>query len=97
MKNDKKTVLDNYENELLESIEAGEWEDHPLIDGEAKNYQNYARYTKALQEKRQTSIRFSVSDLAIIKAKAKGLGIGYQNLIQALVHNYATGKVKIEL
>ena len=47
-------------------------------------------------DKRQTTIRFSVSDLAIVKAKAKDIGIGYQNLIQALVHNYAMGKVKLE-
>ena len=39
-----------------------------------------------------------MADLAAaLKAKAKELGIGYQNLIQALVHNYATGKIKLEL
>ena len=27
---------------------------------------------------------------------AKEMGIGYQNLIQALVHNYAHGKVRVE-
>ena len=44
-----------------------------------------------------TTIRFSVRDLAIIKAKAKEMGIGYQNLIQQLVHNYAHGKTKLEI
>lgn len=29
--------------------------------------------------------------------KSKELGIGYQNLIQTLVHNYATGKIKLEV
>jgi len=37
------------------------------------------------------------SDLAVIKSKLKELGIGYQNLIQALVHNYATGKIKLDI
>jgi len=52
---------------------------------------------KFLQEKKQTAIRFSVSDLAIVKSKAKEIGIGYQNLIQALIHNYAIGKIKLEV
>ena len=95
MKN-KEIVLDNAELELLESIESNEWLDKSLTDTEILHYQESAKYTKSLQEKRQTTIRFSVSDLAIVKAKAKDLGIGYQNLIQALVHNYATGKLKLE-
>jgi len=95
MKN-KKAILNNEESELLDEIESGLWVDKPLNDEETKMYKQSAKYTKSLQEKRQTTIRFSVSDLAILKAKAKDLGIGYQNLIQALVHNYAIGKVKLE-
>jgi len=49
------------------------------------------------EEKKQTTIRFAVSDLAIIKARAKEMGIGYQNLIQTLVHNYAHDKTKLGL
>lgn len=93
----KKQVLNNEELELLGEIESGEWVSAPLADNEKVAYQNYAKYTKSLQEKRQTTIRFSVSDLAVIKAKSKELGIGYQNLIQTLVHNYATGKIKLEV
>ncbi len=89
--------LDNEELELLKSIEANEWKDDELEISEIDEYKNYAKYTKSLQEKKQTTIRFSVSDLAIIKAKSKELGIGYQNLIQLLVHNYATDKIKIAL
>jgi len=96
MNNDTK-YLDNEELELLKSIEANEWEDDKLEISEINEYKNYAKYTKSLQEKKQTTIRFSVSDLAIIKAKSKELGIGYQNLIQLLVHNYATDKIKLAL
>ena len=42
-----------------------------------------------------TTIGFSVQDLALIKVQAKEMGIGYQNLIQTLVHNYVTGKIKL--
>lgn len=91
------TYLDNEELELLESIESGEWIDDKVTLYQIDKYKNYAKYTKSLQEKKQTTIRFAVNDLAIIKAKSKELGIGYQNLIQLLVHNYATDKIKIAL
>ena len=89
--------MDTEEIKLLDEIENGEWEDAPLDANEIENYKNHAKYTKSLQEKRQTTIRFSTADLAAIKAKSKELGIGYQNLIQALVHNYAIGKIKLEV
>ena len=91
----KQTVYDNEELQLLDEIERGEWVSSPLSDEEVEKYAQSAKYTKALQEKKQTTIRFSVQDLAIIKAQAKEMGIGYQNLIQSLVHNYATGKIKL--
>ncbi|MFK5937294.1 MAG: hypothetical protein QM497_02755 [Sulfurimonas sp.] len=96
MNNDTK-YLDNEELKLLRSIESNEWQDDTLNIDEIDEYKNYAKYTKSLQEKKQTSIRFSVSDLSIIKAKSKELGIGYQNLIQLLVHNYATDKIKLAI
>ncbi len=94
MKKDK-FVYDAEELVLLDEIEKGEWQDAPLADTEKEQYAQSAAYTKSLQEKKQTTIRFAVRDLAIIKAKAKEMGIGYQNLIQTLVHNYAHDKMKL--
>ena len=88
-------IYDQEELELLEELEAGEWVDAPMSEHEQKEYAQNAKYTKSLQEKKQTTIRFSVQDLAMIKAQAKEMGIGYQNLIQTLVHNYVTGKIKL--
>jgi predicted DNA binding CopG/RHH family protein len=93
----KQLILDKEELQLLDEIESNQWMDSPLTENEINKYKESAKYTKSLQEKKQTTIRFSVSDLATIKAKAKDLGIGYQNIIQALVHNYATGKLKLEV
>ena len=86
-------VLDNEELELLEELESDIFVDKPLTKKEIQRYQNYAKYTKALQEKQETTIKFSISDLAILKTKSKKLGIGYQNLIQV----YALGKVKLNI
>jgi predicted DNA binding CopG/RHH family protein len=69
----------------------------PLTSDEIKEYGNYAKYTKELNKKKQTTIRFSVADLAIIKAKAKEKQINYQNLIQALVHSYAQNEIELKL
>ena len=88
-------IYDQEELELLDELEAGEWVNNPMSVKEQKAYAQNAKYTKSLQEKKQTTIRFSVQDLALIKAQAKEMGIGYQNLIQTLVHNYVTGKIKL--
>ena len=53
-----KIVLDNEELKLLEEIDRGEWIDMPLSEEERESYAQNAAYTKALQEKRQTTIRF---------------------------------------
>ncbi|SFV69558.1 hypothetical protein MNB_SUP05-5-985 [hydrothermal vent metagenome] len=87
----------NEEQQLLKDIEQGVYISKPLSDAKVKKYQDYAKYTKQLNAKKQTTIRFNVQDLAIIKAKAKLSGIGYQNIIQALVHNYANGKIDLKL
>ncbi len=95
--NNRTIILSNEESDLLSEIENGEWIDKPLSKSELNSYQEAAEYTRLLREKKQTTIRFSVSDLAILKAKANEMGIGYQNLIQVLVHNYATGKIELKL
>jgi predicted DNA binding CopG/RHH family protein len=93
----KQFVYDDEELELLKEIENDEWIETPLNENEQQKYKESVLYTKSLSEKRQTTIRFATSDLAIIKAKSKEIGIGYQNLIQTLVHNYAIGKIKLEV
>ena len=68
-----------------------------LKNEDKEKYAQFARYTKSLHKKEPVTIRFSIVDLAMIKAKAKELNINYQNLIQALVHNFAIGKIKLDL
>jgi len=94
---DNPIILNHEESVLLSEIENGEWEDKPFTDSELNTYKEAAEYTRLLREKKQTTIRFSVNDLAILKAKANEMGMGYQNLIQVLVHNYAKGKIELKL
>ena len=88
-------IMKNYN--ILKEIKENKWIEAPLSEKELSQYSQNAKYTKSLQAKKQTTIRFSVQDLAIVKAKAKEMSIGYQSLIQALVNNYTKGKIKLEL
>jgi predicted DNA binding CopG/RHH family protein len=90
-------VIDEYEEKLLKEIENGEWLDKKLENDEVIMYENSAKYTKSLQEKKPVTIRFSTKDLAKIKTKAKSKGIGYQNLIQFLVSNYVEGNISLKI
>ena len=90
------TLYDDAELEILESLDKKDAFEKPTQEA-LEHYKKSALYTKAMQTKKQTTIRFNIADLAAVKAKAKELGVGYQNLIQALVHNYAQGKIKLEL
>ncbi len=97
MAKDKDMVFDKDDLELYKELENSKLVDIPLSDNDLDEFSSYAKQTKLLKRKKQTTIRFNVEDLAIIKAKANDIGIGYQNLIQTLVHKYAQGKIKIEV
>ena len=47
--------------------------------------------------KKQISLKIRESDLSLIKKRAKEVSIPYQNIIQALLHKYATGQIKLEV
>jgi predicted DNA binding CopG/RHH family protein len=50
-----------------------------------------------LKQKKQITINMKQSDLDFVKQRAKDIGISYQNIIQALIHNYANGKVELKI
>ncbi len=89
-------IFDKEELELLDFMDKKDTFQKPTPE-QIDHYKESALYTKAMQTKKQTTIRFNVADLAALKTKAKEMGIGYQNLIQALVHNYVQGKIKLDI
>ena len=80
-------ILDAIENQNIEKVSFN----NELIKSMASDSLNY------LQQKKQISINMKQSDLDFIKQRANDIGISYQNIIQALVHNYSTGKLKLTL
>ncbi len=89
---------DEYEKDLIEAIENGEIVPQPISEKEMKELQDAARRKlEELDIKKQISLKIRESDLRTIKQKAKEVSIPYQNIIQALVHKYATGQIKLEI
>ena len=83
------------ELEILEAFENDEVEKAEFDNDKIKKMASQT-YEK-LNQKKQISINIKTSDLEFIKQKAKDIGISYQNIIQALLHNYTTGKLKINI
>ena len=97
---DKKAFepLDEYEKDLIEALENNDMVLEKPDEERLEMLQESAKETlRLLEAKKQISIKLKEKDLLIIKQKAKEISIPYQNIIQALVHNYAVGKIKLEI
>ena len=85
-----KTVkLDKEEQELLDSVERGEWESVRNLKGEIKRHQQYARNT--LMKDRRVNIRVSSKDLEELQTIAVTDGIPYQTLMSSVLHRFVNG------
>ena len=90
--------LDDYEKELIDAIEKVEHKAIPVDEERMGLLQAAARKKlDSLEAKKQISLKIRESDLSIIKQKAKEVSIPYQNIIQALLHKYASGQIKLEI
>lgn len=79
------------ENELLKSVEGGEWETIPNIENELKRYQLIAKDKNKKAER--INIRLATQDLMGLQKKAMQEGLPYQTLISSLLHKYVTGQL----
>ena len=85
-----KTVkLDKDEQELLGSVERGEWKSVKNFKGEVKRHQQYARNT--LKKDRRVNIRLSSKDLEELQTIAVTDGIPYQTLMSSVLHRFVNG------
>ena len=87
-----------YENDELELLEAIENEKVESVFFDNAQIKDMAKKTlKYNQEKKQISINIKKADLDYIKQRANDIGISYQNIIQALIHNYSTQKISLNI
>jgi len=84
-----KLKLDKEEQQLLTSVEKGEWKTIANFDEELAIAQTAA--VNALRKNARINIRLSNTDLDRIKQIAAHEGLAYQSLISSVLHMYATG------
>ena len=85
--------LDEYEADILQSVENEEWQSRGDIDKRIKELQSYVKN----QKKKAISIRISENDIYELKKKALESGIPYQNIIQMLIHQFASNKIQMSI
>ena len=84
--------LDEYEQELIKSIEKGEWvsvKDRDQLIGEAEEF---AKAT--IRKDKRMNIRMSERDLRHLKIAALEEGVPYQTLVSMILHKYLSGKLR---
>ena len=84
-------TLDDYETDILQSVENDEWKSRGNIDERMKELQSYVKN----QKKKAISIRVSENDIYELKKKALENGVPYQNIIQMLIHQFASNKIHL--
>jgi len=85
--------LDEYEQDILQSVESGVWESKNNIDKRLLELQSYIKN----QKKKAISIRVNENDIYELKKKALENSIPYQNIIQILIHQFATNKIQLSM
>ena len=83
--------LSKEEEQLLDSVERGEWRTIPNFKKEAKQYQEYARAT--FRKDKRVNIRISEKDLVNIQKRAIQEGLPYQTLISSVLHKFVNGRL----
>ena len=84
--------LDEFEKDILQSVERNEWKSKNNRDTRLKELQSYIKNEK----KKAISLRLSENDIYELKKKALENSIPYQNLVQVLIHQFVTNKIKLD-
>ena len=80
-------MTDKEENELIASLDAGEW----VSEGNIESYKLAAK--NHFKKDQRISLRISEHDLKSVQKKAVIEGLPYQTLITSLIHKYLTGRL----
>ena len=86
-----KVKLTKEEQELLDAIEAGEFES-VLTESRRKELESIASNT--FKKDKRINIRISNRDLAAIQSRALQEGMPYQTLVSSIIHKYISGSLQ---
>ena len=86
-----KAKLTKEEQELLDSVEAGEFES-VLTESRRKELESVASNT--FRKDKRINIRISNRDLAAIQSRALQEGMPYQTFVSSIIHKYISGSLQ---
>jgi len=86
-------TLDKYEQNILDSVENDEWISKDNTQDRLQELQSYIKN----QKKKAISIRINENDIYELKKKALENSIPYQNIIQMLIHQFASNKIQLAI
>lgn len=87
-------MFDAEEMEILNALESHKLTKSVDADEEVALARKAAK--EYLSKSKNITIRLSLGDVSVIKNRAQEAGIPYQTIISSLVHQYATGKIRLE-
>ncbi|MFZ2889445.1 hypothetical protein [Sulfuricurvum sp.] len=87
-------MFDAEEMEILNALENNKLVRSINVDEEIALARQAAK--EYLSKSKNITIRLSLGDVTTIKNKAQETGIPYQTIISSLVHQYATGRIRLE-
>ena len=82
------------EKKLIEEIEKDEWK--PVKELE-KEKEKLKKAVENKYKKKRISVSLYEEDIKKLKKKSLETGIPYQTIISSLVHQYLSGKIKVEI
>ena len=85
--------LDEFEKDILQSVEANEWKSKNNTKERLKELQFYIKNEK----KKAISLRLSENDIYELKKKTLENSVPYQNLVQMVIHQFVTNKIKLDV
>lgn len=88
-------MFDDEEKGILQALEEGCLKSSPDAETEIALAKQAAKNT--LSKTKSITLRLNMADLAAIKRKAQETGIPYQTLISSVVHQYAAGRLQVEI
>ncbi|MFA6395693.1 MAG: hypothetical protein WCW84_06965 [Sulfurimonas sp.] len=87
-------MFDAEELAILNALEKGELT--RSIDADEEIALARKATKEYLSKSKNITIRLRLGDVTTVKNKAQETGIPYQTIISSLVHQYATGKIRLE-
>lgn len=91
------TPVDEYEQELEEFINKGEFIPMPKSQFEKHKLEIQEMARRHIENRKSMTIRVKPSIILKIKEKAKKKNISYQTLINLLLGQYANNKIKLAI